>query len=72
MKKFIVDVVEQKVTPFVVEAEDEWDAMIKAKDGYGYVHETGSQETLVSPTSWNVEQNHDYPRFAFELIDEYL
>lgn len=71
-KKFIVNVVEQKVTPFIVEAEDEWDAMIKAKDGDGYIHESGSVDLKLEPTSWDVEQFNDYPQYAFELINEYM
>lgn len=72
MKKFIVNVVEQKITPFVVEANDEWEAMVKAKDGEGYIHETGSVDIALEPTSWNVERLNEYPRYAFELINEYV
>lgn len=56
MKQFIVNVVEQKVTPFVVEAKDEWEAMVKAKDGEGYVHESGSIDLKLEPTSWEVSE----------------
>jgi hypothetical protein len=72
MKKFIVNVVEKKITPFVVEANDEWEAMVKAKDGEGYIHETGSVDIALEPTSWNVESLNEYPRYAFELINEYV
>ena len=54
MKKFIVNVLEQKITPFVVEATDEWSAMEKAKDGDGYIHETGSYSLPLEPTAWEV------------------
>jgi len=56
MKQFIVNVVEQKVTPFVVEAKDEWEAMVKVKDGEGYVHESGSIDLKLEPTSWEVSE----------------
>ena len=56
MKQFIVNVVEQKVTPFVVGAKDEWEAMVKAKDGEGYIHESGSIDLKLEPTSWEVSE----------------
>lgn len=71
-KKFIVSIVEQKVTPFVVEADDEWDAMVKANDGDGYIHESGSVDMKLEPMSWDVERFNDYPQYAFELINEYI
>ena len=73
MKKFIVNVVEQKITPFVVEADDEWSAMEKASNGEGYVHETGSVNIITSPATWDVEDyTSAYPAFAYELLQEYL
>jgi hypothetical protein len=57
MKCFVVNVIEQKVTPFVVEADDEWSAMIKAKDGDGYIHETGSVDLPIDPTTWEVYES---------------
>ena len=60
MKQFIVNVVEQKVTPFVVEAKDEWEAMVKAKDGEGYIHESGSIDLKLEPTSWEVTEFEPY------------
>ena len=54
MKQYIVNVIEQKITPFVVEADDEWAAMEKAKEGDGYIHETGSFSLPLEPTSWEV------------------
>ena len=49
-----LNVLEQKITPFVVEATDEWSAMEKAKDGDGYIHETGSYSLPLEPTAWEV------------------
>lgn len=73
MKKFIVNVVEQKITPFVVEADDEWSAMEKASNGEGYVHETGSMNVIADPRTWEVEDYTGvYPAFAYELLQEYL
>lgn len=73
MKKFIVNVVEQKITPFVVEADDEWSAMEKASNGEGYVHETGSMNVVSDPRTWEVEDyTNAYPAFAYELLREYL
>jgi hypothetical protein len=73
MKKFIVNVVEQKITPFVVEANDEWSAMEKASNGEGYIHESGSVSVMVDSTTWDVEDyTSSYPTFAYELIQEYL
>lgn len=73
MKKFIVNVVEQKITPFVVEADDEWSAMEKANNGEGYIHESGSVKVMTDPVSWDVEDyTNSYPTFAYELIQEYL
>lgn len=73
MKKFIVNVVEQKITPFVVEANDEWSAMEKATNGEGYIHESGSIKVAVDPTTWEVEDYSSmYPAYAYELIQEYL
>ena len=63
MKQFIVNVVEQKITPFVVEAEDEWTAMVKAKDGDGYIHHSGSVDLAIDPKTWEVseyEQNDSW------------
>jgi len=57
MKKFIVNVIERKITPFVVEADDEWGAMVKAKDGDGYIHEIGSFDFPVEPTTWEVYES---------------
>ena len=57
MKKFIVNVLEQKITPFVVEAEDEWSAMIKANNGEGYIHQTGSINLATEPTTWEVYES---------------
>lgn len=56
MKQYIVNVVEQKITPFVVEANDEWEAMLKAKDGEGYIHESGSVDLNLDPTAWEVSE----------------
>jgi hypothetical protein len=73
MKKFIVNVVEQKITPFVVEADDEWSAMEKASNGEGYVHESGSMNVIADPRTWEVEDyTGAYPAFAYELLQEYL
>lgn len=72
MKQYVVNVVESRITPFVVEANDEWEAMIKAKDGQGYIHESGSIETLNDPTTWEVEPLNYYPRYALDFINEYL
>jgi hypothetical protein len=59
MKRFVVNVIEQKITPYVVEANDEWEAMIKAKDGEGYISEAGPVDLQIDPTSWEVtEFNH--------------
>lgn len=56
MKQFIVNVVEQKITPFVVEAEDEWQAMVKAKDGDGYMHHSGPVDLTIDPKTWEVSE----------------
>lgn len=53
---YLVNVKETQITPVVVEAVDEWDAMNKAKDGDGYIHESGSFHTLHDPTSWDVSE----------------
>lgn len=60
MKKYVVNVLEQKITPFVVEANDEWEAMLKAKDGDGYVEPTGSIDIGIDPTSWEVSEYNSY------------
>ena len=66
MKHFIVNVVEEKVTPFVVEANDEWEAMVKAKDGEGYIHESGSIDLKLEPTSWEVSEFE--PTYIWEQL----
>jgi len=64
MKRFVVNIIEQKITPFVVEASDEWEAMIKAKDGEGYVSETGSIDLPIDPMSWEVTEFDHTELFA--------
>lgn len=59
MATFIVNVEQKKITPFVVEAENEWEAMIKAKEGEGYIHESGSMDLEIEPTSWSVDSYSD-------------
>jgi len=67
MKKFVVNVLEQRVTPFIVEAEDEWDAMMKAKDGEGYIEPTGSIDIQIDPTTWEVLEYS-----SFNLWEEWV
>lgn len=73
MKKFIVNVVEKKVTPFVVEANDEWSAMEKACSGEGYIHECGSFDMPLSPSSWEVDEyTMVYPQYSEDFLREYV
>ena len=58
MRKYIVNVVEKRITPFVVEAESEWEAIEKASDGDGYIHQSGSFDLGLDPSSWEVEDYH--------------
>ena len=73
MRKYIVNVVEKRITPFVVEAESEWEAIEKASDGDGYIHQSGSFDLSLDPGSWEVEDYHnEYPQYAYELLKEYV
>jgi hypothetical protein len=55
MSTFIVNVEQRRITPVVIEAENEWEAMRKVTDGEGYIHETGSVNIDLDSTSWQVE-----------------
>ncbi len=66
--KFLVHVQQMQMIPFVVEAEDEWEAMLKAKDGEGYVHETGSVDILSDPKTWEVQE---YTPARFDFYNEW-
>ena len=62
MRKYIVNVVEKRITPFVVEAESEWEAIEKASDGDGYIHQSGSFDLGLDPSSWEVEEDRKSTR----------
>lgn len=66
--KYLVNVRQEQITPFVVEAEDEWEAMVKAKDGEGYIHETGSMDVTIDPKTWEVQE---YLPARFDFYQEW-
>jgi len=53
-KKFVVNVEKMSVKPMVVEAENEWEAMILANNGEGSIHEMGVLEYFTDPKNWEV------------------
>jgi len=55
MKKYIVNVEKMRITPTVVEAENEWEAMVLANSGVGTPHEMGTLEYFTDPKSWEVD-----------------
>lgn len=65
--KFVVNVETKQITPFVVEADSEWEAMLKARDGEGYIHESGSLNMELEPTSWSVDRyNESYQNYFYD------
>ena len=59
MKTYIVNVVSTETIPMVVDADNEWEAMVKVSCGEGYIHESGSHSTVSDSTEWQVEEFED-------------
>ncbi len=70
MRTYIVNVMIKEMTPMVVDADNEWEAMIKVSSGEGYPHESGTQSTVIDSTEWEVEEYDD--SLSSELYREWL
>ena len=70
MKKYTVNIESKVITPYVVFADNEFEAMIKAVEGSGEIHESGSIEIGTDPSNWKVESYTNFPfnKSKMELI----